>query len=168
MAEQPQNLNLNNVLSADDLKKLTEILGNNSVLLDKGSGKSKGKKKNKMTPQAKNQLLNQLSSHQQIQLNQKSLKDMNEIEKTTYREELKKRLHNKQDMFKQMRSNQNLLQKNMDAKIKKTTEKMTKEDISKALGMALPVSKQEDEIEQTEESVTKEVIDNENLQDFIN
>jgi hypothetical protein len=160
------------MLSADDLKKLTELLGSNSVLLNNGKGKGKGK--GKMTPQAKNQLLSQLSSHQKIQEKQKDVKDMTEAEKKTYREELKKRLHNKQDMFKQMRTNQNLLQKNLDAKIKKSTETATKEDISKALQMAQPVNKDlanEQNVE-TEEQVNtngvEEHKDVDKLEDFIN
>lgn len=166
MAEQPANININDMLSPDDMKKLTELLGNNSVLLDKGKGKGKGK--GKMTPQAKNHLLSQLSSHQKIQENHKPLKDMTDSEKKIYRDELKKRLHNKQDMFKQMRSNQNLLQKQMDLKIKKSTENMSKEDIGKALQMAQPVVKQEEvETEETNEKVETEEI-NEKLDDFLN
>lgn len=160
MAQQPGNININDMLSPEDMKKLTELLGTNSVLLDKKNGKKKGK----MTPQARNQLLSQLSSHQKIQENQKALKDMNNEEKKTYREELKKRLHSKQDMFKQMRSNKNLLQKQMDLKVKKSTENMSKEEIAKALEMALPVPKENDNvgIEETKETIA------ENLDDFIN
>jgi len=172
MTEQLNNTNLDNMLTSDDLKKLTELLGNNSVLLN--NGKNKGKGKTKMTPQAKNQLLSQLSSHQKIQENNKDVKDMTEAEKKIYRIELKKRLHNKQDMFKQMRTNQNLLQKNLDAKIKKSTETATKEDISKALQMAQPVNK---EITDEQNVVTEEQVkiqgdeenkDVESLEDFVN
>jgi hypothetical protein len=169
MTDQPHNINLDGMLNADDIKKLTELLGNNSVLLDKSAnkGKGNGKNKGKMTPQAKNQLLSQLSSHQTIQQNQKSLKDMNEQEKKEYREELKKRLHNKQDMYKQMRSNQNLLQKNLDAKVKKTTETIKKEDVAKALQSAIPLDKVvTGQSEQTEQ--TKEAEQTENLEDFVN
>ena len=160
MAQPPGNININDMLSPEDMKKLTELLGTNSVLLDKKNGKKKGK----MTPQSKNQLLSQLSSHQKIQENQKPLKDMNNEEKKTYREELKKRLHSKQDMFKQMRSNQNLLQKQMDLKVKKSTENMSKEEIAKALEMAIPVAKQNDNegVEETKETIA------ENLEDFVN
>lgn len=162
MSEQSQNLNLDSMLSADDLKKLTELLGNNSVLLDKGSKSGKGKNKGKMTPQAKNQLLSQLSAHKTIQENQKPLTDMNEHEKKAYREELKKRLHNKQDMYKQMRSNQNLLQKSVDAKIKKSTETMKKEEVANALQNALPIGPVNTEKQTTQEEL------NENLEDFVN
>ena len=112
MAEQPNNLNIDSLLSKDDMNRLVEMLGQNSVSL--GGGNSK--KKNKMTPQAKNFLLNQLSSHQKIQEVQKTFKDMNEEEKKVYREELKSRLHSKQNMFKQNRTNHALLQKSLDAK----------------------------------------------------
>lgn len=160
MAQQPENININDMLSPEDMKKLTELLGSNSVLLDKKNGK----KKEKMPHQARNQLLSQLSSHQKIQENQKPLKDMNDEEKKTYREELKKRLHNKQGMFKQMRSNKNLLQKQMDLKAKKSTENMSKEEIAKALEMALPVPKENNNlsVEESKETIA------ENLDDFIN
>jgi hypothetical protein len=184
MEEQLQNLNLDGMLTADDMKKLTELLGSNSVLLDKGNGTSKGKKKKgKMTPQTKNQLLSQLSAHQTIQENQKPLVEMDEHEKKAYRDELKKRLHNKQDMYKQMRSNQNLLQKSMDAKIKKSTETMKKEDIAKALLNALPVENmmtgktepvenmmtgKTEPVENMMTGKTEPVEKTENLEDFIN
>lgn len=167
MSEQAQNINLDGMLSADDMKKLTELLGNNSVLLDNGKGKGKKKGKGKMTPQAKNHLLNQLSSHQKIQENQKQLKDMTENEKKEYREELKKRLHNKQDMFKQMRCNQNLLQKNLDVKIKKSTENIKKEDIAHALQMAQPTEQVETEKVETTNNTTK-TEETDNLEDFVN
>lgn len=175
--EIPKNLDLNGMLSSDDIQKLTELLGNNSVLLDKNNKKSK--KKGRMTPQAKNQLLNQLSSHQTIQQNQKPLKDMTEDEKKDYRAELKKRLHNKQNEFKQMRSNHNLLQKSLDAKVKKSTENMKKEDIAKALQNAIQVEQNktpdETQVEETQAEKTQvdETLKNnlesvEKLEDFIN
>jgi hypothetical protein len=123
MAE-PNNLNIDSLLSKDDMNKLVELLGQNSVSL--GGGNSK--KKNKMTPQAKNLLLNQLSSHQKIQEVQKPFKDMNEEEKKIYRDELKSRLHNKQNIFKQNRTNHNVLQKSLDAKLKKSTDAKNKTD----------------------------------------
>lgn len=122
MTEQPNNLNIDSLLSKDDMNKLVELLGQNSVSL--GGGNSK--KKNKMTPQAKNFLLNQLSSHQKIQDVQKPFKDMNEEEKKIYRDELKSRLHNKQNIFKQNRTNHNLLQKTLDAKLKKNSDAKNK------------------------------------------
>ena len=63
-----------------------------------------------------------------------------------------------------MRSNKNLLQKQMDLKVKKSTENMSKEEIAKALEMALPVPKENDNvgIEETKETIA------ENLDDFIN
>ena len=158
---QPTNPNLNGMLSADEMKQLTELLGNNSVLLDKGNGKKKGK----MTPQAKNQILNKLSSQQKSQETQKPLKEMTEQEKKQYREELKKRLHNKQDMFKQMRSNQNLLQKSLDTKIKKSTETMKKEEVQNALQTAQPLPNNNiDNININNNIDNKE----EELEDFIN
>jgi hypothetical protein len=127
MEQKPDNLNIDSVLSKDDMNKLVELLGQNSVSL--GGGNSK--KKNKMTPQAKNFLLNQLTAHQKIEDVQKPFKDMTDKEKKEYREELKLRLHAKQNMFKQNRTNHNLLQKSLDAKVKKeknkTTEKETTE-----------------------------------------
>ena len=161
MEEQFQNLNLDGMLSADDIKKLTELLGSNSVLLDNKDNKKSKKNKKQMSAQAKSQLLNQFAAKQPSQEPQKPLKDMNEEEKKAYREELKKRLHGKQDMFKQMRNNQNLLQKSLDAKIKKSTETMKKEDIAKALQSALPLDKMT-------EGQVKQVEETEELDDFVN
>ncbi len=119
MTQQPDNINMDSLLSKEDMDKLVELLGQNSVSL--GGGNSK--KNNKLTPQAKNFLLNQLSSHQKIQEVQKPFKDMNEQEKKEYREGLRSRLHNKQAIFKQQRTNHNLLQKSLDAKLKKEQQK---------------------------------------------
>ena len=77
MDEQAQNLDIESLLSKTDMDNLIELLGQNSVSLGGGNKK----KKNTMTPQAKNFLLNQLSSHQKIQEVQKPFKDMNEEEK---------------------------------------------------------------------------------------
>ena len=122
MAEQLNNLNIDSLLSKSDMDKLVELLGQNSVSL--GGGNSK--KKNKMTPQAKNFLLNQLSSHQKIQEVQTPFKDMKEEEKKTYREELKLRLRDKQNMLKQNRTNRSLLQKKLDTQTKKNANNVTK------------------------------------------
>lgn len=159
MAEQPENLNLESMLSKDDMDRLVELLGQNSVSL--GGGNSK--KKNKMTPQAKNYLLNQLSSHQKIQEVQKPFKDMNDSEKKAYREELKSRLHNKQNMFKQQRMNQTFLQKSLDAKIKKTTEDLK-------LSEKNETQDQEPTIQEpiTQEPSTQNKDKNEDLEDFVN
>jgi hypothetical protein len=123
MTDELKNLNIDSMLSKNDMDKLIELLGQNSVSL--GGGNSK--KKNKMTPQAKNFLLNQLSSHQKIQEVQKPLKDMNEQEKALYRQELKMRIQNKQNILKQNRTSHSVLKKSMDAKMKKTTEQETQE-----------------------------------------
>ena len=168
MANQPQNLNIDSLLSKSDMDKLIELLGQNSVSL--GGGNSN--KKNTMTTQAKNYLLNQLSSHQKIQEVQKPFKDMNEEEKKSHREELKARLHDKQNMFKQKRINHSFVQKSMDAKNKKTSDntKITSED------------KEHDEQQiQTETQVQIDNVDKiqqttftevptlaENLEDFVN
>lgn len=166
--------NLDGMLSADDIKKLTELLGNNSVLLDKGNGigNKKGKKNKKMTPQAKHNLLNQLSSSQTT--HHKPVEEMNADEKKAYREELKKRLHNKQDMFRQMRSNQNLLQKSYDAKIKKSTELMKKEEVAKAIQSAVPLEQiganiqTNDSTEHVEKKDLEDLEDLEDLDEFVN
>jgi len=171
MAEQPNNLNIDSLLSKNDMDKLVELLGQNSVSL--GGGNSK--KKNKMTPQAKNFLLNQLSSHQKIQEVQKPFKDMNDEEKKLYREELKSRLHNKQNMFKQNRTNHNLLQKKLDAQTKKNTKNETDENNEANETKA----NETNETNETNESNETSVLDNtdatntkteqnENLEDFVN
>ena len=168
MAEQPQNLNIDSLLSKSDMDKLIELLGQNSVSL--GGGNSK--KKNTMTPQAKNYLLNQLSSHQKIQEVQKPFKDMNAEEKKAHREELKARLHNKQNMFKQQRMNHTLLQKSMDAKIKKTTDstKNTSEDKEHdEQQIQTDTQEQIDIVDKIQQNTFTEVpTEAENLEDFVN
>ena len=157
MTEVPNNLNIDSLLSTGDMNKLVEMLGQNSVSL--GGGNSK--KKNKMTPQAKNFLLNQLSSHQKIQEIQKPFKDMNENEKKVYREELKLRLHNKQNIFKQNRIKHNLVQKSADAKIQKNLETNNETDKTTEITISTDCEKKGNESEETK------VDQSENLEDFV-
>ena len=87
---------LNSGLNAGDLTLLNQILG---------SGGSKNKLP-KMSAKDKNNLINKLSTS--ITLNnipQKELKDMNEDEKKIYREELRKKLKNKQNEKNMIRTN---------------------------------------------------------------
>ena len=158
MTEVPNNLNIDSLLSTGDMNKLVEMLGQNSVSL--GGGNSK--KKNKMTPQAKNFLLNQLSSHQKIQEVQKPFKDMNENEKKLYREELKLRLHNKQNIFKQNRIKHNLVQKSADTKIQKNLETNNETDGTTEITISTDCEKKGNELEEE----TK-VDQSENLEDFL-
>ena len=79
-----------------DLGLINQIL--NSTM---GNGKAP-----KMTAKDKNNLINKLSSNTTLsEIPQKDLKDMNENEKKIYREELKKKLKNKQNEKKMLRTN---------------------------------------------------------------
>jgi hypothetical protein len=167
MEEQAQNLDIESLLSKTDMDNLIELLGQNSVSLGGGNKK----KKNTMTPQAKNYLLNQLSSHQKIQEVQKPFKDMDLEEKKTYRNELKERLHNKQNMFKQQRTNHNLLKKSMDAKIKKTTDDV--KNTTEIDGQEEQIPKLEEvgetpEKHETQEKQETQETQGESLEDFVN
>jgi hypothetical protein len=166
MAQLPENLNMDSLFSKDDMNKIVELLGQNSVSL--GGGNSK--KKNQLTPQAKNFLLNQLAAHQKIEQVQKPFKDMNEEEKKAYRAELKSRLHNKQTAFKQQRMNQTVLQKSLDAKIKKTTEKMKAGDEKIVTEPEDKVDEtgQTEQTNETNETNIQEQASIENLDDFLN
>lgn len=167
MEEQPQNLDIESLLSKTDMDNLIELLGQNSVSLGGGNKK----KKNTMTPQAKNFLLNQLSSHQKIQEVQKPFKDMDAEEKKTYRNELKERLHNKQNMFKQQRTNHNLLKKSMDAKIKKTTDDVKNTTEIDGQEEQIPKLEEVGEIQEQEiqeQETQEQEIQGESLEDFVN
>lgn len=142
----PQNIELNNMLNEEELKKLTELLGQNSVLLNNNNTQKKGKK-SKMTPQEKNKILSQLTTHQTIQENYKPINEMSDMEKQSYRNALLEKLHKKRSMFKQNRTNHKVLQKQYDEQIKKMTKEDDKkeENISNILQMAKPVEHNEED-----------------------
>ena len=75
--------------------------------------------------------------------------------KKTYRSELKERLHNKQNMFKQQRTNHNLLKKSMDAKIKKTTDDVKNTTENDGQEEQIPKLEEVGEIQETETYVRK-------------
>ena len=91
-----KNLGLDSKMSPNDLNLINQILTSTS-----GTNKSA-----KMTAKDRNNLINKLSSTTTLsELPQKDLKDMNEEEKKIYREELKKKLKNKQNEKKMIRTN---------------------------------------------------------------
>jgi hypothetical protein len=92
-------------------------------------------------------------------------------EKKTYRNELKERLHNKQNMFKQQRTNHNLLKKSMDAKIKKTTDDV--KNTTEIDGQEEQIPKLEEvgetpEKHETQEKQETQETQGESLEDFVN
>jgi hypothetical protein len=150
-----QTPNLNGMLSTDELKQLAELLGNNSMLLGKGGNKNK----KISSVQTRNNLLNQMTTQQVVPF--KPVNEMNDEERQTYRDELKKRLRNKQTLKKQLRSNQSLLQKSFDSKIKQSTENMKKEDI-------LDVVQNTPNYEPSTENLQETYNLPDNLEDFLN
>jgi hypothetical protein len=163
----PQNVDINSMLSEPELKKLTELLSQNSVLLNNSQ-----KGKNKMTPQEKNKLLGQLSTHQKIAENYKPIKEMTDIEKEKYRSLLLEKMHQKKNMFKQNRTNHKILQKQYDEQLKKMTKEENKkeENISNILQMAKPVEynkpesneehkKNEENEEDKEDKIKEDILD---------
>lgn len=99
-----KNLGLDSSLNTNDLQLLQQILG--SV------GQGTNSKMPKMTAKERNNLISKLSSNTTLEETpKKELKDMNEQEKKIYREELKKKLKNKQNEKKMMRTS-NLVKQN--------------------------------------------------------
>ena len=104
-----KNIGLDSSLNTGDIQLLQQILG--SV----GQGTNNMPK---MSSKERNNLISKLSSNTTLdQTPKKELKDMNEHEKKIYRDELKKKLKNKQNEKKMMR-NSNLIKQNQ---IKKDT-----------------------------------------------
>jgi hypothetical protein len=99
-----KNLRLDSSLNTNDLQLLQQILG--SV------GQGTNSKMPKITAKERNNLISKLSSNTTLEETpKKELKDMNEQEKKIYREELKKKLKNKQNEKKMMRTS-NLVKQN--------------------------------------------------------
>ena len=91
-----KTLGLNSTMSPNDLELLSQILN---------SSGNKGKIP-KMSPKDRNNLISKLSSSTTLNEEpQKELKDMNDDEKIKYRLELKKKLKNKQNEKKMLRTN---------------------------------------------------------------
>jgi hypothetical protein len=141
------------------MKSLVDMLGQNSVSL--GGGNSK--KQNKMTQEQRNKLLSQLSQQmtktqttEQV-VEHKPFKDMNLQEKKIYREELKQRMHTKQNTFKQKRTNYSLLKKKLDV-LKEEQEKQTEQTTQEN-------NLQEDNLQEDKESTDKQDVI-ESLDDF--
>ena len=92
-----KNLGLDSSLNQNDIQLLNQILS--SV------GPGGNKKPPKMTAKDKNNLITKLSSNTTLnETPKKELKDMNEQEKKIYREEIKKKLKNKQNELKMGRT----------------------------------------------------------------
>ena len=93
-----KNLGLDGKMNQSDLNLISQILSSNM-----GNGNNKVPK---MSAKEKNNLINKLSSNNTLsEIPQKELKDMNEEEKKIYREELRKKLKNKQNEKKMLRTN---------------------------------------------------------------
>ena len=91
-----KNLGLDDKINQNDINLLNQILnstiGNNKVP--------------KITAKDRNNLINKLSASNTLSnVPEKELKDMNDEEKKIYREELKKKLKNKQNEKKMLRTN---------------------------------------------------------------
>ena len=88
-----KNLSLDSSLNQNDMLLLNQILSS--------MGPGGNKKAPKMTAKDRNNLIAKLSSNNTLnETPKKELKDMNEQEKKIYREELKKKLKNKQNELK--------------------------------------------------------------------
>lgn len=99
-----KNIGLDSSLNQNDLQLLQKILGS----VNQGTNNNMPK----MTAKERNNLMSKLSSNTTLEeIPKKELKDMNEQEKKIYREELKKKLKNKQNEKKMMRTS-NLVKQN--------------------------------------------------------
>jgi len=91
-----KNLGLDGKMNQNDINLLNQIL--NSTV---GNNKTP-----KMTAKDRNNLINKLSGNSSLSnIPEKEIKDMNDEEKKIYREELKKKLKNKQNEKKMLRTN---------------------------------------------------------------
>jgi hypothetical protein len=139
-------------LSNDDIQNLLKALGQTSL----GKGKGKGLK---MTAQDKNNLLSKLSNTTQSLVEKEDVtKNMTEEEKKNHhREELRRKLREKQGKFKESRCSKTILQKKYDENMNKMQSQQT-EQTEQA-----QQAQQSEQVEQTEE-----VNEEEKLEDFIN
>ena len=123
-----KNLGINTTLNQNDIQLLNQILS--SV------GPGGNKKHPKMTAKDRNNLIAKLSSNTTLnEIPKKELKDMNEQEKNIYREEIKKKLKNKQNELKMGRTSNLAKQKianqpNFNEAIGKLSEMMKNVDPS--------------------------------------
>ena len=123
-----KNLGLDSSLNHNDMQLLNQILSS--------MGPGGNKKALKMTVKEKNNLIAKLSSNNTLNdIPKKELKDMNEQEKKIYREELKKKLKNKQNELKMGRTSNLAKQKianepNFNEAIGKLSEMMKNVDPS--------------------------------------
>lgn len=179
-----KNIGLDSSLNQNDMQLLNQIL--NSI------GPGGNKKAPKMTVKDRNNLMAKLSSNNTLnEIPKKELKDMNEQEKKIYREELKKKLKNKQNELKMGRTSNLVKQKianepNFNEAIGKLSEMMKnvdpsaletlnktddiQEQKSKVLEQDLKISSniinQSNKEEKLEEKLTVDEPDN--LDDYIN
>jgi hypothetical protein len=139
-------------LSNDDIQNLLKALGQTSL----GKGKGKGLK---MTAQDKNNLLSKLSTTTQSLVEKEDVtKNMTEEEKKNYhREELRRKLREKQGKFRESRCSKTILQKKYDENLNK---------------MQAPQAEQAEQTEQAEQAEQTEQVEQvneeEKLEDFIN
>jgi hypothetical protein len=116
--DQLKNLDLTSTMKPEDVQYLSQLLSQTHSL-----GKNKKSKEKPLTQQQRNALLAKLSSHQTIDESPKKImSDMTEEEKKEYREELRKKLHQKQNVFKQQRTTKHTQKSNLDSTVKKITD----------------------------------------------
>jgi hypothetical protein len=143
-------------LSNDDIQNLLKALGQTS--LGKGKGKGKGLK---MTAQDKNNLLSKLSNVTQSNVEKEDItKNMTEEEKKNYhREELRRKLREKQGKLNEARFSKTVLQKKYNDNLKKMQPEQVvqPEQVEKV-----------EQTEQTEKVEQAEQEQEEKLEDFMN
>jgi hypothetical protein len=140
-------------LSNDDIQNLLKALGQTS-LGNKGKGL-------KMTAQDKNNLLSKLSNTTQSLVEKEDpTKNMTEEEKKNYnREELRRKLREKQGKFRESRCSKTILQKKYDENMNKVQQTME-------VPQTEQTEQTEQQTEQTEQ-VDQKVNEEEQLEDFI-
>ena len=144
-------------LSNTDIQNLLKALGQTSL----------GKKGSKLTPQDRNNLLSKMTSSENsaeyLVEKEDPTKNMTEEEKKQYhREELRKKLREKQGKFKESRCSKVLLQKKYNEQLNKIQNlNIPQELISNA-------ENSENVIVEPKENKSKESSEEEQLEDFLN
>ena len=95
-----KNLDLSSIMDSTDMEQFSNMLNNLN------------NNKKKINPNEINNLLATLTSNMTLQETTKNtvdIKDMSESEKEKYRKELKQKLKNKQNIFKQSRTNKTVI-----------------------------------------------------------
>ncbi len=105
------------------------LSGNDNVLLEKVFNNLKDGKQTKMSPQERNYLMSKLSNQNSNQyVSTKDFKDMTPEEKADHRDELKKRLREKQKSLQQIRTGGKKMQQTAQTSLQ---DMLSKIDMSK-------------------------------------